>query len=232
MRSLRTSAAVIIFIAISCVLLTSCRGNGSAIEVDVIYCDDQPVFSFTMEELIHEYNALYRDSHHEDYLRPKGQWELFKNEISPFSEKESTYYRFSYDQTVLTAPTISVYCPAAAQYVSGLTVDFDDHGYSSYLYDVYKEQCYYSVRALLPDCSSEAVRQICDELNALAFDNVQLEGLSADTIPIVLYHTDSVGVFSHFAIGDYVRLCIVPVTQEYLIRLEAQGTELHSISSL
>ena len=51
----------------------------------------------------------------------------------------------------------------------------------------------------------------------------------SDVVPVLLYHKDGVGFYSHFALGDYVRLCVIPVTQERLAEYAQQGTELREL---
>ena len=45
-------------------------------------------------------------------------------------------------------------------------------------------------------------------------------------MPYVLYYQGEVGVFPFFALGEYERITILPVTQEDLAALAARGTHL------
>ncbi len=70
--------------------------------------------------------AIYFEDNGENYLRSELQWTMFVNENSPFSERESRYYRLNYDESILTFPTISVYMPASKDYMQGITIDSDE----------------------------------------------------------------------------------------------------------
>ena len=234
-------ASAIILACGSC-YITSCKldvqdnsvTNGSVSELNTtpVLIGEDFCFSFSLSDFIEKYNAVYFEDNGDNYLRSELQWTMFVNENSPFSERVSRYYRFNYDESILTFPTISVYMPASKDYVQGITIDFDDHGYSSYQYEVYESQCFYALKVLLPDCEDGTLIKLYTELSDYAYENVKEDGLSVQTVPDVIYCKDNIAVFSYFAIGDYVNLCIIPVTEEIENELNSEGADVRSIDSL
>lgn len=49
------------------------------------------------------------------------------------------------------------------------------------------------------------------------------------SVPSVLFHKNGIGVYPYFAIGDWERFCIIPVTEELLTEFAQKGVELHEI---
>lgn len=43
------------------------------------------------------------------------------------------------------------------------------------------------------------------------------------------YHKDGVGIYPYFAIGEWVHLCIIPVTQEIIDDYAQKGVEIREI---
>lgn len=206
--------------------------NVQLLDTSVIIENDRLVFAFSLSEFIDTYNALYFAENDKEYLRAEEDWLDFSYEDSPFSKEKSVYHRFNYDETVLTHPTISVYTSADSEKVQGITVDFDDHGYTPYQYAIYENQCLYSLKSLLPDCSDDKLIMLYTELNNHAYNKMKTVKMTADTVPDLLYYGSSVGVFSYFTFGDYVHLCIVPADDEYLSKVIENGGEVRCIDSL
>ena len=52
---------------------------------------------------------------------------------------------------------------------------------------------------------------------------------ASGAVPCALYYRGDIGVYPYFALGDYVRLCVIPVTPQYLDQLRAQGVGVYEI---
>ena len=55
------------------------------------------------------------------------------------------------------------------------------------------------------------------------------DGYKKGCAPCVLYHKDGVGIYPYFAIGEWVHLCIIPVTQEVIDDYAQKGVEIREI---
>lgn len=187
--------------------------------------EDELLFSFTLEEWIAAFGAGY-----DDYLCPPEEWRHWSVEQSVHSAYPSVYYEFVSNMFAL--PSLSAYVPSEEDgRVQELTVDFDDHAYQDDAYTLYEELCYRAIHLLLPSLSEEEIRAVYTDLNALSYDDLRLNSqkYGRGIIPLRLYHKDGVGIYGHFALGDYVRLCIIPVTEESLQGFAQQGTELRPL---
>jgi len=187
-------------------------------------------FSFTIDDFSKNYNHIYRQIYNEDFFRIMDKWEIFNENTSPFYSKECNYYRFNREPTILTYPTISIYTDITNQYVYGLTIDFDDHGYSPSLYNAYEKQCFFSIKTLLPFIDDNNLMNMISDLNQSAYENVKIDALQSSTVPDILYLYESVGIFSYFAIGDYLHICIIPVDQTIIGNYSSSGTIIVQIN--
>lgn len=224
---MKRNPLLLVTLAVCLLMFSACsQETQQPLNSETISYGNEILFSFTLDDFITTYNRYYNADHKQDYLRNKEQWILFNDEPSPFSEDIGKHYIFNYSQDILTYPTISVYTPLDSDCILGITVDFDDHGYSEFEYGVYEEQCFYTLKALFPELSNESLTEIYTDLNKLAYELFRTERLCPETIPDRMYYSGSVGVFSYFGQGSYVNLCIVPVTDEYIYELENAGTEI------
>lgn len=200
-----------------------------ALDVSVIpgRGEGELLFSFTLEEWITAFGAHY------DYLRPVEEWRCWSVEQGIHSPFESIYYEFIANETMYALPAMAAYVPAEEDHrVQELTVDFDDHAYQDEAYALYEDLCFAAIETLLPSLSEEEITAIYTDLNALSYDELRLNDRKyrSGVVPLRLYHKDGVGLYGHFALGDYVRLCIIPVTEESLQAFAQQGTELRPLS--
>ena len=152
-------------------------------------------------------------------------WASIPMPIASFLEE----YDFS-DKTILPFPTITVYVPSNDDLVQEITVNFDDHSYMDSLYKVYEEMCFYTLKTVFPDLEDEKIINLYTTLNQLAYENVMPVKYASGAVPCALYYRGDIGVYPYFALGDYVRLCVIPVTPQYLDQLRAQGVGVYEIS--
>lgn len=91
--------------------------------------------------------------------------------------------------------------------------------------------CFYTLRVLFPDCSSDKITELYMSLNKLAYDNVfpNEKGYNSNSTPCALYYKNGIGLYPYFAIGECVHLCIIPVTQETISDFEARGVKIYEI---
>lgn len=184
------------------------------------------LFSFSLEEWIAAFGANY------DYLRPAEEWRHWDVEQGIHSPLASVYYEFVADETMYALPFVEAYVPSEEDHrVQELTVDFDDHAYQDQAYELYEDLCFAAIQTLFPSMDKEDITAVYTDLNALSYDELRLNSqkYGSGTVPARLYHKDGVGIYGHFALGDYVRLCIIPVTEESLQVFAQRGTELRPL---
>lgn len=128
-------------------------------------------------------------------------------------------------------PTITVYVPTNGDYIQEITVNFDEHGYSESFYAEFEELCFYTLKVLFPDMPDKEIIALYEEANHLGNMNVFLNenGYKKGCVPCVLYHKDGIGIYPYFAIGEWVHLCIIPVTQEIIDDYAQKGVEIREI---
>lgn len=188
-------------------------------------------FAFSLEDWIAAYNVQYQEGMGEALLTPPETWSSLRFATAPHSQQETVFYEFLADERMFNLPTMTVYVPQGGSCVQEITVNFDDHDYSDALYEFYQELCFYTVKTLRPEMEAEQIREVCQALDDVAYGELRLnkQRYGSDVVPVLLYHKDGVGFYSHFALGDYVRLCAIPVTQERLAEYAQQGTELREL---
>ena len=191
--------------------------------------ENEWVFSFSIEDFIDSYNGIYWKDKEVRYLLPSQEWEMYLYDTSIHSGHETCRYIFSKDKTILPFPTITVYVPSNDDLVQEITVDFDDHSYMDSLYKVYEEMCFYTLKTVFPDLEDEKIINLYTTLNQLAYENVMPVKYASGAVPCALYYRGDIGVYPYFALGDYVRLCVIPVTPQYLDQLRAQGVGVYEI---
>ena len=193
---------------------------------------DELVFSVSMNDYIKAYNSLYREENGKDYLTPSNLWQCTIYDEAIHSPHKTFYYYFTADERAFSLPTISVYVPSNGDYIQEITVNFDDHSYSPEMYELYESMCFYTLKAFFPELDDEQITELYKEANAMgdaqAFEN--REWYDRGVIPSVLYHKDGIGVYPYFAIGQWQRLCIIPVTEETIADYAAKGTEIREIA--
>lgn len=188
--------------------------------------EDELLFAFTLGEWLTAFHNEY------DYINTEEEWLHWGTERGIHSPYASVYYEIMPDAGTYVLPFLSAYVPSEEDSrVQELMVEFDDHAYQDDAYTLYEELCYHIIHLLLPSLSEEEIRAVYTDLNALSYDDLRLNGqkYGSGIIPLRLYHKDGVGIYGHFALGDYVRLCIIPVTEESLQGFAQQGTEIRTL---
>lgn len=200
------------------------------LDTDVMeHREGELLFLFSIDAFIDRYNGFYQMDKNTPYLRPVGEWQRTIYDDGVQAKHETYYYQFTEDEKVWSLPSISVYVPSDGDYVQKITVNFDDHSYTEQTFQLYESMCYYTLKTLFPEFDHERIIELYTKLNQLAYDHLSNEKYSADIVPYALYYKDGIGVYSHFVIGGMLRICVVPVTQEYLKELETKGVLITEI---
>ena len=193
--------------------------------------ENELVFDISMDDFIESYNSLYFRDKGREYLLPKSEWRKFTYDDAIHSDHETSQFEFTEDERIWSQPTITVYVPTNADYIQEITVNFDEHGYSESFYAQFEELCFYTLKVFFPDMEDEQIVALYEEANHLGNMNVFLneDGYKKGCVPCVLYHKDGVGIYPYFAIGEWVHLCIIPVTQEIIDDYAQKGVEIREI---
>ena len=203
------------------------------LEINVIENrQDELVFDISIDDYINAYNSLYLKDKHVSYLTPSDNWDKEMFDTAIHSDHKTAKYTFAEDKRILTIPTVWVYAPSDKAYITEITVNFDDHGYSESLYDLYDEMCFYTLKVFLPDLKDEDLISLRDAINYSAYEDcfVHSDGYRYGSVPKILYYRKSIGVYPYFAIGEYVHLCILPVDDAMLNEFRSKGVELIEIT--
>lgn len=196
----------------------------------IVNRESEVVFSVTASDLISNYNTLYFKDHGRDFLAPMEKWGTFPYSTSPHTSHETIRYFFRQNPDLHSEPTLSIYVPSNSDYVQGITLDFDDHGYTEWAYQRYSEECFYAMKTLFPDAGDEHIWAIFKELFKSAYTDVCFVSIEEgeEISPRILYHKNSVGIYPYYASG-MVHICIIPVTPEYLDELVSGGCEIYEL---
>ena len=193
--------------------------------------ENELVFDISMDDFIESYNSLYFRDKGREYLLPKSEWRKITYDDAIHSDHETILLEFTIDERIWSQPTITVYVPTNGDYIQEITVNFDEHGYSESFYAEFEELCFYTLKVLFPDMPDKEIIAFYEEANHLGNMNVFLneDGYKKGCVPCVLYHKDGVGIYPYFAIGEWVHLCIIPVTQEIIDDYAQKGVEIREI---
>lgn len=193
--------------------------------------ENEFVFDISMADFIESYNSLYFRDKGSEYLLPKYEWRKFTYDDAIHSDHETSLLEFTVDERIWSQPTITVYVPTNADYIQEITVNFDEHGYSESFYAEFEELCFYTLKVFFPDMPDKEIIALYEEANHLGNMNVFLNenGYKKGCAPCVLYHKDGIGIYPYFAIGEWVHLCIIPVTQEIIDDYAQKGVEIREI---
>ncbi len=191
--------------------------------------EDEMVFSFSIDDFIDSYNGYYWQDKNVRYLLPSLEWRAYLYDTAVHSRHRTSCCIFSKDETMPAFPTITVYVPSNGSYVQEITVDFDDHSYMDSLYNIYEEQCFYTLKVMFPDLADETITNLYTTLNQLAYDNVTTVKYTSDSVPCALYYRGGIGIYPYFALGESVHLCMIPVTQQYLDEMREKGVTVNEI---
>lgn len=193
--------------------------------------ENELVFDISMDDFIESYNSLYFRDKGREYLLPESEWRKFTYDDAIHSDHETSLLEFTVDERIWSQPTITVYVPTNGDYIQEITVNFDEHGYSESFYAEFEELCFYTLKVFFPDMPDKEIIALYEEANHLGNMNVFLneDGYKKGGVPCVLYHKDGIGIYPYFAIGEWVHLCIIPVTQEIIDDYAQKGVEIREI---
>lgn len=194
--------------------------------------ENELVFSFSIDDFIDSYNGYYWKDKQNIYLTPANEWQIAEYDTAIHSNHTTLYYYFKADYKNYVLPSIAVYVPEDADYVQEITVNFDDHSYREEMYELYEEMCFYTIKVFFNDLSDEKIIELYKTLNKLAYDNVfpSEKGYASNPTPCALYYKDGIGLYPYFAIGQSVRLCVIPVTEQTIYEFKRKGVEVYEIS--
>lgn len=189
------------------------------------------VFSIGIDDYIDCYNALFKKDNGSNFFTPSAQWRCYYRDSGIHSAYRMNYFYFTPDEQVHSLPTVAVYVPTNDDRIQEITVNFDEHSYTESGCHLFQEMCGYTMRVFFPDLPDDTVSAVCSEIISLGNQNVfsSDEWYDVGSVPSVLFHKNGIGVYPYFAIGDWERFCIIPVTEELLTEFAQKGVELHEI---
>lgn len=200
------------------------RLNFTAVEND----EKQRSFPVLIDDFASAYNRHYDKDCGENFFQTSSQWKKFNPTSKSHWGQETCCYRFQKDSNTLSEPTISMYVSKDDGYIKEITLDFDDHGYTKWAYELYQQECYYTLKTFFPDDLDYEVIKLRDDLFCLAYDDTCFVTEEEDIVPQVLYYEGDIGIYAYYAAG-MAHICIIPVTQSYLDELVSGGTEVNEI---
>lgn len=198
---------------------------------DVLEEGNDLVFSFSIDGFIDSYNSLYIKEKGKDYLISSQNWQTAEYEQGIHSDNKTIYYNFIAQQGNWSLPSVSAYTSAKSGCVQEIILEFDDHSYTEEMYKLYEEYCFYTLKIFFPDLSDERITELYKEINKQAYENIftSEEWYGKGAIPKVMYHKDGIGVYPYFAIGQHLKMCIIPVTEQLIRDFERKGVAINEI---
>lgn len=193
--------------------------------------EDDLVFTINIEDYIEIYNSFYRENNVRDFFSPVSEWQCDHRETGIHSDHEMKFYYFQLDEKVYSLPTVAVYVPTNVDRIQEITINFDQHSFTEYGFQLYKEICCYTMKIFFPDLTDEERSMVCSEIISLGNRNVlsSEEWYDKGAIPCVLFHADGIGIYPYFAIGDWDRFCVIPVTEDILSNFTQKGVKIYEI---
>lgn len=193
--------------------------------------ENELVFNISIDDFIESYNSFWNQDHDWAYLKPSSEWQWYLYDTAIHSSYETFYVYFTEDDHIYPQSTVSVYVPSNGNYIQEITINFDEHSYSESGYEQYKQICFYTLKVFFPDLSDDSIMDLCTEVNTLGNANVFTsdEWYSSDSVPCALFYKDGIGVYPYFAIGDWVHLCIIPVTKNTVDIFKDKGVAVYEI---
>lgn len=201
-------------------------------------CDesDELVFSVKPKEFISTFNAIYQEYYGEDYLPPIAEWVKLTVNTNCYSKRETVCYRFHEKPGVTLDPEIELYMSNDKTYIQIIALEFNDHGYTDWGYEMYAKDCFYVLKLLFPDLSDMEIQSLFQALSDLAYsdeffikDGTEY-GDPSFSLPAV-YYDGCIGVCPYYEMGVVV-ISIMPVTDDYLYEMASSGTKTIELSEL
>jgi len=192
--------------------------------------ENELVFNISLDDFIDSYNGYYWNDKSVRYLPPSYMWGSCAAENAVHSAHETLLYTFTEDEKLWSFPTISAYVPTNSDHIQEITLEFDNHGYTDALHEIYEEHCLYTLKVFFPELSNDKITELYSEINAYAFDHFPFPEMSysSNSTPQILYYKDGTGVYPYFP-NSVLHLCIIPVTDSTLDTFSANGTDIYEI---
>lgn len=188
-------------------------------------------FPILIDDFISNYNGRYYKDAGKNFLQESSQWTKFRHASTVYSKHEAYCYRFQKDASRLSEPTISIYVSKKQGYIEEITLDFDDHGYTGWTYELYQQEGFYTLNVLLPRHSDDEIKKIFDQLLSLAYKDRCFFSKKEAVEPSVLYYEENVGIYPYYSAG-MVHVCVMPVTKDKVEDFIQEGIEVYEISQL
>ena len=81
---------------------------------------------------------------------------------------------------------MTVYVPTNSDVIQEITLNFDDHGYTSEMMQYFQEICFYTFKVMFADLTDESIHELIRTLIEEAYEREINEWYSFGTIPGVL----------------------------------------------
>lgn len=188
--------------------------------------EGEPVFNLSLEAFIRGCNACYGG----DFLPPRDFWRQETYPCSPYSDRETRCFCFVEDENLYSLPMMVVYLPAEGD-IQAVTVNYDQHSYTELGFRLYRQMCACTLKVFFPDLSEAAVTEllerVMDEGNQNTFSSEEWFG--RETLPRGVYCGSGIGVYPYFAVGDWDRICIIPLTEARITQWKQKGVEFYEM---
>ena len=188
---------------------------------------NEALFGVTAEDYIRSFNSMFERDFGKNYFPPLEDWVSCSYKSGIHSQYPVMQFVFTEDENIYTLPTVTIYTPMEQRAIQEITVNFDEHSYTDAGYQRFKQLCSYTLRVFFPSLSEDAVSAICEQVIAVGNQNV----FDSDTwfgsgvVPFALFYRDGVGIYPYFAIGDWQRFCVIPVTDNTIDEFRHKGVE-------
>lgn len=182
----------------------------------------ESVFSLTLTEFVERFDRAYGHS----YLNDASF--VSCSEHSPRFGYEVTWYKFSEDAKVLPMPTLSVYMSDEDK-VYEVRVTYDDHSFQESLYDLFDALCTGLLKTGCPELSDDELGFVLSELYSMSNENFFGDHHrygDPERPPLTrLIQSGSAGFYCFYGSGN-VEVCMLPLTDEALKALDAEGVQI------
>lgn len=199
-------------ILLAAALLISFTGCGSArLDTSLVAINGRSAFAARLDDFADCFNRLYG----EDYLPHSSGWtRVTIDECAHFADiRGIERYMYCEDKEVWTLPTLTVYATPDSGNILEVTVDYDDHGSSDGMAELYERLSECALRCFLPDADNNTIDTLFLD-SFVATDEVVCSTLFLDsTGSPLIYEHGTVGVYPYFAYGECIHICIVPRDQ-------------------
>ncbi len=202
-----------------------CACGKSTPDTSAVECGGVLFFGFSPADYAEGYNSFCRS---DSKLRPVSSWTKLtdENESSPFAGWEIR--RFKQDESCWNDAAVMLYPCADGSHIRAITFDFDDHAYSESSLAEFRRNSVNTI-CLLTGESETTAQRLFEELYIQAAEGKGWYPDSDGVVPRIIYCEGSVGFYPYFRNGGMLRICAVPVTEDYLAELVSRGAEVNYI---